>query len=263
MKILAINGSHRGDRGHTRFLLDHLFAGASSRDADCQIVTLAGLKINRCLACGKCHTEGQYLRCVYDGKDDVREIFNQMAEADLLVFATPVYIFQMSGLMKTFLDRMYGTADVNDLRVAGSGLFFHHVDRAISSKPFVPLICCDNIESATPRNVIDYFRTYSRFNDAPQVGLLVRNAGRLAGHGHDPEAFTQAPRLASVYLAYEQAGRELASSGRISKTTQKKPTGTFCRFRRRSASWPVSRFFKPKMIERARTLVLPPQQKKN
>ena len=41
MKLLAINGSHRGDKGHTRHLLDLLFQGASEAGAECEIVTLA------------------------------------------------------------------------------------------------------------------------------------------------------------------------------------------------------------------------------
>jgi len=46
---------------------------------------------------------------VYDGKDDVRAVFKKMAEADLIIYATPVYVFGMSGLLKIFLERMYAT----------------------------------------------------------------------------------------------------------------------------------------------------------
>jgi multimeric flavodoxin WrbA len=36
MKILAINGSHRGDQGHTRFLIDLVFRGARAAGAECE-----------------------------------------------------------------------------------------------------------------------------------------------------------------------------------------------------------------------------------
>lgn len=52
LNILAINSSHRGDRGYTRFLLDTLCVGATTAGAACEIVTLAKLKINRCISCG-------------------------------------------------------------------------------------------------------------------------------------------------------------------------------------------------------------------
>ncbi|MBU2550126.1 MAG: flavodoxin family protein [Proteobacteria bacterium] len=221
MKILALNASHRGNQGHTRFLVDKLAKGATDGGAQFEVVTLAELKINRCLSCGKCNTREHYLRCVYDDKDDVRGVFNRMAEADIIVFATPVYVFSMPGLLKTFLDRLYATGDVFDLRLTKSGMFFHHLDPDICSKPIVALICCDNTEKETPQNLISYFRTYAKFHDAPLAGLLVRNAGRFAGHGRDPGAFERAPRLAAAYQAFEQAGYELATTGRVKPSTQK------------------------------------------
>jgi len=219
MKILAINGSHRGDKGYTHFLINKLFQGATAAEAECETITLADLKINRCLACGQCHTDEHPLQCVYDAKDDVRAVFQKMASADILIYATPVYVFGMSGLLKTFIDRMNATGDTFDLRMSKKGLLFHHIDRAICSKPFVVLVCCDNLETETPKNVLSYFRTFSRFMDAPQVGVLVRNGGRLSGHGSDPDRQKRFPKILEVYAAYEQAGRELAGEGRIRRGT--------------------------------------------
>lgn len=222
MKIIAINASYRGDKGHTRFLIDKLFKGAAELGAECEVVTLSKNKINICKACNICHTEKHYLKCVFDDKDDVRSIFNEMTCADIIVFATPVYIFGISGLMKIFLDRIYSTGDVNDLRVSKSGLLFHHIDHAICSKPFVTVVCCDNLEDETPKNALSYFKTYSKFMDAPQVGTLVRNACSITGHGKDPEKEKKFPKIYDVYDAYEQAGRELVEYGKISANTQRK-----------------------------------------
>ena len=222
MKILAINASHRGEKGHTHFLIDKLFQGAGAAGAECETITLAKLKINRCLACGHCHTDDHLLQCVYDDKDDVRAVFQKMTVADILIYATPVYVFGMTGLLKTFIDRMNATGNTLDLRVSERGLLFHHVDRAICSKPFVVLVCCDNLETETSKNVLSYFRTFSRFMDAPQVGVLVRNGGRLSGHGSDPDRQQRFPKVFRVYAAYEQAGRELAREGRIRYGTQRR-----------------------------------------
>jgi multimeric flavodoxin WrbA len=144
-----------------------------------------------------------------------------MADADIIIFATPVYLFGISGLMKIFIDRLHSTGDVNDLRVSKSGLIFHHINHNICSKPFVTLICCDNIEDETPKNIISYFRTYSKFMDAPQVGNLIRNAGTLTGHGKDPDKETKFPKIYDVYDAYKQAGQELVEYGEITDKTQK------------------------------------------
>jgi len=255
MRILAINASHRGDKGHTRFLIDKLFQGATMAGAECKVVTLAKLEINRCLSCGQCHTEKHHLQCVYDSKDDVRAVFQKMAKADIIIYATPVYVFSMSGLLKTFIDRMYATGDVSDLRLSESGLMFHHIDHAICSKPFVTLVCCDNLETETPKNVLAYFETFSRFMDAPQVGVLVRNGGRLSGHGKDPALEKRVPKIFDVYAAYKQAGQELATEGRIQRATQRRanqeivPVPMFGILKR----LPL-RFLKSNLVERARNM---------
>jgi multimeric flavodoxin WrbA len=222
MKVLAINASYRGDTGHTRVLIDRLFLGAKEGGAECEVVTLAKYRINRCLACDKCRSTEHYLECVYAGKDDVAEIFAKIAAADLVIYATPVYLFGISGLLKTFLDRIYSTGDVSQMRVTRSGLFFHHINDKICSKPFVSLVLCDNIEAEMPKNACDYFHVFARFMDAPHVGELVRSGGRLFGHGHDPQAIERFPKIRAVYAAYEQAGRELSLHGRISDTTCRK-----------------------------------------
>lgn len=221
MKLLAINGSYRGDKGHTRYLLDLLFQGAREAGAECGVVTLASHKVNRCLSCDQCHQNEHSLQCAYHDKDDVAAIFAEMAQSNILVYATPVYVFGVSGLLKTFIDRMYSTSDVNELQVTKSGLLFHHVDHSICSKPFVSLICCDNLEDEMPLNARSYFRTFSRFMDAPHVGELVRNGGKLARYGRDLERRKRFPRLEQVYNAYVQAGRELVHEGRIRPATQR------------------------------------------
>lgn len=222
MKIVAINSSYRGDKGLTAVLLEHIARGASSAGAECEIVTLAHLKLNRCLACDKCQSKEHYLKCVQEDKDDVQTIFNKMAGSDLIIYATPVYVFTISVLLKTLFDRMHGLGDVKKLIVTKSGLIFHHTNKEIGGKPFAAVICCDNVEDETPKNLVSYFKTYAKFQDAHLAGILVRNAGLLARHGKNSDTMQLLPKLAEVYQAYEQAGRELAIMKNISKATQKK-----------------------------------------
>jgi len=217
MKILALNGSNRGRRGHTAFLVERLFRGARAAGAECEEVTLADLKIERCLMCDRCQRCGDG-RCVHDDKDDVRAVFDKMAAADIVVYATPIYIFGVSALLKSLLERFYARGSAAATCVSKAGLLFHAVDHATCSKPFVSLICCDNVEDATPRNAVEFFRTFSEFMDAPQVRELVRNGGVMCGHGKGEPT----KRLADIYGAFETAGRELAAQGRISRATQRR-----------------------------------------
>lgn len=230
MKILAINSSYRGSHGQCQHLIDLLFAGAREAGADCECVVLSKLKINRCSGCNVCqknarlinpaHPSEYAMECVNQDKDDVQMVFDKMAEADLMIYATPVYIFNISVLLKMLFDRIYGSSYAAGFRVTSSGLMFHHVNQKVIAKPFVPLIVCDNLEDDTPRTLLTYFETFSKFLEAPMVGKLVRNGGALSGYGNDPEAERKMPAIPKVYQAYHQAGLELAGIGKISRRTQ-------------------------------------------
>jgi multimeric flavodoxin WrbA len=148
-------------------------------------------------------------------------IFDKMSSADIIVFATPVYLMNMAGLLKILIDRLYSTMDISDARLS-SGLIHHHVDPAISSKPFVTLVVCSNLENESWKNVTSYFRTYARFMEARQVGVLVRNASALFDYTNNPSLGKDFPKIFDVYSAYERAGYELATLGYIRRSTQRK-----------------------------------------
>lgn len=206
MKILALNGSHRGARGFTQVLLERMKAGVEEGGAEFECIALAEKRISRCKGCEACHTAGNGFRCVFDGKDDAHAIFEAMRQADILIFATPIYVFAMSSLLKTLLERLNATANVNELRVSRAGLLFHHIDTRLCSKPFVLVVTCGNMEKATPKNTIDYFRAYSRFMDAPMLAALVRTGSFLLEEPDGP--YLQ--KRNEVLGAYYEAGKDLA-----------------------------------------------------
>lgn len=221
MKIVAINASHRGDRGRTHFFVDELLQGATEAGAQCEEITLARLRINRCVSCYRCQKGEPRLVCVYNDKDDVATVFDKVSAADIVIFATPIYMMNMSGLLKVLLDRLYSTMDVSDAKLS-SGLIHHHINPAVSSKPFVVLIVCTNVENETWNSVTSYFRTYAKFMEARQVGVIVRNAVDLFDHRDDRTLTKEFPKIPEVCRADRQAGRELAHLGRIQRGTQRK-----------------------------------------
>lgn len=232
MKILAINSSFRAERGYTDFLTQLLFIGARGAGAECETVYLSKLKINHCLACDRCQDSARQvespvnagpdfeLTCVYAEKDDAHLVFEKMRQADLIIYATPVYVFNISSLLKNFLERFYGLANCHYLRATSTGLLFHHIDPGVMRKPFIALIVCDNLEDETPATARRYFKAFSRFMEADERGVLVRNAGSLTGFGDDADT-KQFPAIKEVYAAYRRAGRELVENGRISRGTQR------------------------------------------
>ncbi len=101
MKILAINGSPRTIRSITRKLVQHVLEGAARAGAETEIIDLCDLHVTPCTACEACSLNGI---CVND--DDIPPLLDRMREADGIIFASPVYIDNVSGQMKVFFDRL-------------------------------------------------------------------------------------------------------------------------------------------------------------
>jgi len=101
MKILAIHGSPRTLRSNTRRLAQFVLEGAAETGAETEMIDLCDLRVTPCTACEGCSFNGI---CVFD--DDVPLLVERMKEADGIVFASPVYIDNVSGQMKVFFDRL-------------------------------------------------------------------------------------------------------------------------------------------------------------
>lgn len=60
-------------------------------------------KINSCMSCNRCFFYGE---CPQDKNDDMKIIKSKMLNADFIIFASPVYLHNVSGDMKIFIDRI-------------------------------------------------------------------------------------------------------------------------------------------------------------
>ena len=104
--VLVISTSLRA-RSNSDVLTERLIAGAQDAGHAVEHISLKGKEIKYCIGCLSCM---KTQRCVQ--KDDAAGIAEKVKQADVLVFATPIYYYEMSGQMKTLLDRMnplYGT----------------------------------------------------------------------------------------------------------------------------------------------------------
>jgi len=101
MKVIAIHGSPRTIRSTTRKLAGLVLEGAAEAGAETEIIDLCDFRVTPCTACEGCSFTGI---CVH--ADDVPAIVERMKEADGIVFASPVYIDNVSGQMKVFFDRL-------------------------------------------------------------------------------------------------------------------------------------------------------------
>ena len=99
-KVLIISTSLRA-KSNSDILAGQLAAGAREAGHEVELISLKGKKINFCIGCLACQ---KTQKCVL--KDDAVEIAEKVKDSDTLVFATPIYYYEMSGQMKTLLDRL-------------------------------------------------------------------------------------------------------------------------------------------------------------
>ena len=88
--------------GNSETLCAEFTRGAEESGNVVEMVRLHGKKMGFCTACYACKKTG---KCVQ--KDDVADILDKMAAADVIVLSTPVYFYQMNAQMKTLIDRMH------------------------------------------------------------------------------------------------------------------------------------------------------------
>ena len=99
MKITVINGSAR--KGNT-FAAVNAFVEGAKENNTIEIIEPDKLSIAACKGCGACQC---YKGCI--DKDDTNPTVDKVADADMIVFASPVYWWGMTGQMKLLIDKCY------------------------------------------------------------------------------------------------------------------------------------------------------------
>lgn len=100
MKILAINGSHRVGQ-NTNYLINEALSAAAELGAETEVIELSEKNVEYCTGCNRCLFKPE---CSIKD-DDMEEIKQKMLEADGIIVASPDYFSNVSGRMKTFIDR--------------------------------------------------------------------------------------------------------------------------------------------------------------
>lgn len=110
MNIIAIIGSPHGMKGNTGRLLDEVVAGAATAGATVEIISLAGITLQPCVACNACHVTG--ICPLPDGYETIK---NKLLSADGFILASPNYIFSVTAQMKILFDRLNGVVHCQSL----------------------------------------------------------------------------------------------------------------------------------------------------
>ncbi len=101
MKILVLTGSPRKN-GNSNTLVDSFIKGAEEAGHETVRFDAAFKDVHPCIGCNSCGMDGP---CVF--KDDFEFVRQHIVDADVVVFATPMYYFGISAQLKAVIDRFY------------------------------------------------------------------------------------------------------------------------------------------------------------
>lgn len=207
--VLILNGSPRGKEGNTAKIIDSFVRGLKKGGPDYNFenIELNEKEIKSCTGCYACWKENAG-ECVYD--DDMQNLLPKYIDADLMIWATPLYHYGMTSIMKQFIER---TLPVNKPKIIKKGDTYSHPRRYdLGNKQNILISTCG-------------FPEHSNFE------LLKKQFERITEGGLDEKILSVMGELLSIkimreevswYLdAAEKAGEEFAEEGSFSKNTKK------------------------------------------
>jgi multimeric flavodoxin WrbA/putative sterol carrier protein len=210
MKVLAFNSSPRAEGvSKTGIMLDALVEGMREAGAQVEIVPLRKKKINPCIGCYTCWTKTPGV-CVH--KDDMTgELFAKWLEADIAVYATPLYYYTMNAVMKAFLERTLPFLEPFITRVQGKA------SHPLRHNP--PKAVVLSVAGFTDPSVFDQLSRY--------VNFMFRDG--LVAEIYRPGAeMLPWPQYGDIRQSILQAvalgGREIVQSGKIGAETMERIT---------------------------------------
>lgn len=103
-KIMIIDGGPRKNM-NTAAMLSKVAEGAAQAGADVKIVRLYDMGYKGCISCLACKIKGKASN-VCKFKDALTPVLEEIAQADGLVLGSPIYFGDVTGQMRTFLERL-------------------------------------------------------------------------------------------------------------------------------------------------------------
>lgn len=116
-KIVILNGSPR-KKGNTSALVKKFTEGAESVGNTVTEFFLDKMNINGCKGCFGGHSS---LECPCVQKDDMMQIYPAVKDSDVIVLATPLYYWNMSGQIRTAIDRLFALEENDGNLLRGNG----------------------------------------------------------------------------------------------------------------------------------------------
>lgn len=204
MKFTAFNGSPAGEKSATGRMLGAFLAGAARAGAQTELHHLSNYHIGQCKGCFDCwfRSPGQ---CVQ--RDDMEKLLRAYQSADVVCFGSPVYSWNMTALLKNFVDRLIPLKSPLLTEQNGN---FDMADAAPRQQRFVAVSNC----GFPGENNFAIIR--AAFSCCAPSLEIYRNCGKLLVSKQE----SVQERVRAYLQAVEQAGYEFASHGEVSAETR-------------------------------------------
>ena len=160
-RIIVLNGAARKN-GNTAKLVESFVEGAKSARNQVTVFYLDGMNIHSCKGCLRA---GSDPKSPCSQKDDMEQIYSEFEDADVVVFASPLYFWTITGTLKSTADRLYA-----ELECLGYSRFL---------KQSVLLMTADGGDYS---QAVTWYRAYEK-------NLRWKNLGEVLGKGKTKEAY--------------------------------------------------------------------------
>jgi multimeric flavodoxin WrbA len=192
MKVLLVNGSPH-EKGCTYTALSEVAGALEKQGIETEIFYIGREPISGCIGCGSCQKTGKCFR-----NDIVNEFIDKAAEIDGFVFGSPVHFASASGVLTSFMDRVFfsnmrtgllsykPSAAVMSARRGGTTATFDQINKyfTISNMPIVSSQYWNMVHGSKPEDVkqdLEGMQTMRTLGNNMAWLLKCIEAGKTAG----------------------------------------------------------------------------------
>lgn len=177
-KIVILNGSPRAN-GNTKGLIDAFVEGCEKNGNIVTCFDLQKMNIHGCLGC---FGGGKDISSPCVQKDDMSQIYPKYVEADIVVLASPMYYWGLSGQIKCAFDRLFAVAECNK-------------DYQNPKKQCILLMAAEGNDDDNSKPVIDYYNNLAANLGWTSLGHVIAGGVLKIGDIKNHPALAKAKEL--------------------------------------------------------------------
>jgi multimeric flavodoxin WrbA len=192
-------------------MVEEFSKGARKAGADVENIFLVRREINHCRGCFACWEESN--TCIIH--DDMADLLKKFIESDMVIFATPVYVDNVTGIMKQFTDRLIPLLDPHmETDDRGESV---HKKRYENYPKIVVISNCGYPEQSHFQVLHLLFERIARNMHSEVIAEIYRGEGELLKVEH----VNLEPVISEYKRMLQRAGEEVVTQLSLSEETRK------------------------------------------